>query len=144
VLRIQDRYGAILLTGDISAVVERMLLRAAPTGVRAEVVTISHHGSKDASDPGFVAAARAQVALASAGFGNRFGHPSESVIERWRSAGTQVYVTADTGALRLRLGAHGPVIEARRRTQPRLWDAVRRRARTQTDDARTEDARAED
>ncbi|MGH8079042.1 MAG: DNA internalization-related competence protein ComEC/Rec2 [Lysobacter sp.] len=130
VLRIETRYGAALLTGDIGEVVERDLVRRAglPGGdpLRAQVVLVAHHGSGGSSDPDFVRATGARHALVSSGFGNRFGHPRADVLERWRQAGAAARNTADDGALRVRLGSAGIAVETRRQTHPRLWDATRR------------------
>jgi competence protein ComEC len=127
VLRIETAHGAALLTGDIGEVVERTLLRDRPRDMRVRVLTVAHHGSLSSSDPDFVAATGAQAALVSAGYDNRFRHPAEEVVARWRSAGSQVPVTAETGALHVRLGPQ-LTLQTRRGTHPRLWDAVRRRA----------------
>lgn len=129
VLRIETAHGAALLTGDIGEVIERRLLRDAPRSLRADVVTVAHHGSAGSSDPDYVAATGARVALASAGYANRFHHPTVEVVERWRQSGAQVPVSADTGAVRVRLGAQGVRVERLRQSHPRLWDAVARRAR---------------
>ncbi len=126
VLRIETAHGAALLTGDIGHVIERDLLRREPAAVRAEVLTVAHHGSGSSSDSGFVAATGARVALVSAGYGNRFRHPRPEIVERWQRAGAHAPVTADTGALRVRLEPGGPVVVTERDRHPRLWDAVRR------------------
>lgn len=134
VLRIETRHGAALLTGDIGEVVERKLVREQPRALRARIVTVAHHGSSGSSDPAFVAATGASIALVSAGHGNRFRHPADEVVERWQEAGAQVPVSADTGAVRLRLGAGGVHYDARRASHARLWDAVRRAERLRTPD----------
>ena len=126
VLRIEGRHGAALLVGDIGEVIERELVRRDPDGVRAEVVVVAHHGSGSSSDPAFVAATHARLALISTGYGNRFRHPRPEVVERWQAAGAQVPDTAVDGALRVRLQAGGPRLETRRASHPRLWDAARR------------------
>jgi competence protein ComEC len=126
VLRIESAHGAALLTADIDAVVERELLRRDAGSLRADVVVVAHHGSNGSSDPAFVAATGAKVALISAGYGNRFHHPRPETVQRWRDAGAQVYVTFDTGAQDVRLRSDGIVVQQRRRQHPRLWDAARR------------------
>jgi competence protein ComEC len=128
VLRIESRHGAVLLTGDIGEVVERELVRRDPSGVRAEVVLAAHHGSGGSSDPAFVAATGARLALVSAGQGNRFGHPRADVVRRWQAGGAEVLNTAESGAVRLWLGREGLQVRERRRQQARLWDAARLRA----------------
>jgi competence protein ComEC len=126
VLRIEAAHGAALLTGDIGEVVERMLLNRAAADLRADVVLAAHHGSGGSSDPAFIAATRARLALVSAGHGNRFGHPAPDVVARWRRAGAEVLNTADSGALQVWLAADGLGVRERRVARLRLWDAARR------------------
>lgn len=127
VLRVATAHGSALLTGDIGEVVERRLVREQKAWLRADVVGMGHHGSRGSSDPGFVAATGARVALASAGFGNRFGHPAPDVVDRWRAAGAQVGTSAEAGAVRVRLGKDGLAVRGERASRRRLWDAVQRR-----------------
>jgi len=130
VLRIEGNHGSVLLTGDIGDVVERDLVRRSredpAATVAADVALIAHHGSGGSSDPSFVEATAAEMALVSSGHGNRFGHPREDVVERWRSHGAQVSGTAEGGALVVHMGAEGPRLETRRASHPRAWDAARR------------------
>jgi competence protein ComEC len=65
----------LLLTGDLSAQAETRIL---DTGidVRADVLKVPHHGSAD-TDPDFLAATRARVALISVGADNPYGHPTQ-------------------------------------------------------------------
>ena len=131
VLRIESAQGAVLLTGDIGEVVERALLRHDPGALRADVVLAPHHGSGGSSDPGFVAATGARLALVANGFGNRFGHPRAEVVARWQAHGAEVVETAESGAIRVWLGENGLQVRERRPFRARLWDAARlRRAAT--------------
>ena len=134
VLRIETRYGAALLTGDIGEVVERGLVRRDPASLRADVVMVAHHGSGGSSDPGFIAATGARHALVSAGYGNRFHHPKPEVLERWQQAGAETHDTLEAGALRVRLQAGGIRVEAQRKSHRRLWDAVQRQRRLAGED----------
>ncbi|GAA5008298.1 DNA internalization-related competence protein ComEC/Rec2 [Lysobacter lycopersici] len=129
VLRVESKHGAALLTGDIGEVIERKLLREQQAMLRADVVLVAHHGSGGSSDPGFVAATGAKLALVSSGFGNRFHHPLPDVVERWQGAGAKTADTQDLGALRIRLRQGGPELESERIAHPRAWDAARRHAR---------------
>jgi competence protein ComEC len=139
VLRIEAAHGAALLTGDIGQVVERDLVRRDVAALRADVVLVAHHGSDESSDPAFIEATGAKLALVSAGHGNRFGHPRPEVVERWERAGARVVDTLDAGALRVRLQAGGAALEARRRSQPRPWDAAARLRRLEGEGARGTD-----
>jgi competence protein ComEC len=125
VLRVQAASGAkALLAGDIDGVVERDLVRRERAQLRADVVLVAHHGSKGSSDPAFIAATGARLALVSAGYGNRFHHPSPEAVARWRVGGARVMATLDTGAQRVRLGATGITFQGERAARPRLWDAT--------------------
>jgi competence protein ComEC len=126
VLHIQAGRRVALLAADVDQVIERDLLRRSTSDVRADVVVVAHHGSKGSSDPGFVDATGALFALVSAGYGNRYHHPSPDVAARWRHAGAAVLTTMETGAQRVQLRAAGIDVRTRRSAQPRLWDAARR------------------
>ncbi|HTL15503.1 MAG TPA: DNA internalization-related competence protein ComEC/Rec2 [Thermomonas sp.] len=127
VLRVETAHGSALLTGDIGQYAERALLRRDPDALRSDVVFVAHHGSAGSSDPGFVAATGARLALVSSGAGNRFGHPRAEVVARWCGAGAEVVDTARSGALRVWLSADGLQLDERRASHARLWDAARRR-----------------
>jgi len=89
-------YGAVhfLLAGDIEAGAESRLGPA-----RAQVLKVPHHGSKSSSSPGFIAAVGPRVAVVSAGYRNRFGHPHPAVVERLTAAGIALYRTDRDGAV---------------------------------------------
>ena len=114
------RFGdvAVLLPGDIGRDVERRVARAlAPAPFR--VVKVPHHGSAGSSSRGLVTAARACVAVVSAGRANPFGHPAPAVTARYREAGAMVLETGRDGAI---------VLETDGR-QVELWTAGGRRWR---------------
>ena len=127
VLRIVGGHGGVLLAGDIGHYTERLLLQRDRGRLRSEVVLVPHHGSAGSSDPGFVAATGARLAVVSSGAGNRFGHPRGDVVRRWCEAGAELLDTSRSGALRIWLGAGGLQVQERRVAHARLWDAARRR-----------------
>ena len=128
--RIESAHGSALLAGDIGHNVERKLLAEAGAELRSDVVLVPHHGSDGSSDPGFVAATGAKLALVSSGADNRFRHPRPPVVRRWCDAGAEVLDSARSGAIRVWLGRDGLRLREQRAFQPRLWDAVRRRGET--------------
>jgi competence protein ComEC len=89
-------FGAVhfLLAGDIEEGAES---RLEPS--RAEVLKVAHHGSKSSSSPGFLAAVGPRVAIVSAGYRNRFGHPHPTVVERFVKTGVRLYRTDLDGAV---------------------------------------------
>jgi competence protein ComEC len=88
----------VLFTGDLEMRGERSLLSAgvlSPT----QVLVVPHHGSGTSSTPGFVSEVSPRLALFSVGRGNRFGHPSTTVVDRYRQLGSRVGRTDRDGAL---------------------------------------------
>ncbi|MDJ0873522.1 MAG: DNA internalization-related competence protein ComEC/Rec2 [Gammaproteobacteria bacterium] len=122
VLLVSTGAHSILLTGDIEADAERELLERGLPGA-VDVVVVPHHGSATSSSASFVDATSPQVAVVSAGYGNRWGFPSEAVVERWQSVGAELIDTATAGAVSLRLCARGGVTGLRRdrQTRRRFW-----------------------
>ncbi|HVQ16222.1 MAG TPA: DNA internalization-related competence protein ComEC/Rec2, partial [Vicinamibacterales bacterium] len=72
VLEIVYRDVAILLTGDISAEIEREILPQL-TPAKTRILKVAHHGSRTSSSVELLSAWRPQFALISAGRGNTFG-----------------------------------------------------------------------
>jgi competence protein ComEC len=85
---------AFLLTGDIEEGAETRLA-ASP----AQVLKVPHHGSKSSSSPGLIAALGPRLAIVSAGYRNRFGHPHPTVVDRLLKAGVRLYRTDRDGAV---------------------------------------------
>ncbi|HEL3778749.1 DNA internalization-related competence protein ComEC/Rec2 [Stenotrophomonas forensis] len=126
VLRIASRHGVVLLPGDIGRSTEQRLLQATPAALKADVVLVPHHGSGGSSSAAWVAAVAPRLALVSAGHQNRFGHPRREVVQRWQAQGAEVLATADTGAIRVWLGAQGLQLREQRVHASRWWDAAGR------------------
>lgn len=125
VLRISGAGGSALLTGDIEADAEAALVArgAAP---HADVIIVPHHGSRSSSSADLVRAVGARYAIVSAGADNRWGFPSEVVVERWCTAGAVVMDTARSGATTVRFtpaeGVAAP--SARRLEHRRYWHST--------------------
>jgi competence protein ComEC len=102
VLRVEAPGGRVLLTGDIERGAERELLERAPERLRAEALLVPHHGSATSSTPDFVKQVAPRYAVFTVGYRNRFGHPREDVLARYREAGSAVLRSDTAGAVELR------------------------------------------
>lgn len=101
VLQVQDINNAqsILITGDIEAPIERVLLeynRLNPVNA----LVVAHHGSDSSSSQAFIDTVQPEYALISAGAYNRFNHPSTKVVNRIGTTGAKVFTTAQCGLIR--------------------------------------------
>ena len=103
-LVVRLKYGerTILLPGDAEKQAEfTMLAENAPEFLRADVLKVGHHGSKNSTVPEFLAAVNPQVSIISAGEENPYGHPNPELLKRLEDAGTRVLRTDRDGAVRI-------------------------------------------
>ena len=76
-----------LNTGDASVEVEKRILEATVAdSLRADVLKLGHHGSRTSSAVAWLRAVRPDIAVISAGRGNRYGHPHAVTLARLDSA----------------------------------------------------------
>jgi competence protein ComEC len=94
-----------LLAGDIEEQIDPILLaRGLPP---VDVLKVAHHGSATASTDAFLDAVRPRIAIASAGAGNRYGHPAPSTLSRLRDRAARVLRTDRDGSVELRFDPAG-------------------------------------
>lgn len=118
VLQVQANGERLLLTGDIDRAAEQAML-ASPLAVPTDWLQAPHHGSRSSSSWPFVERLAPRSVLISRGRNNAFGHPHPQVMARYQRLGSQVYDSAEQGAVRLQLGAFTPPEVAR--SQRRFW-----------------------
>lgn len=84
-------YGAfsMLLAGDAEAQTEHRLLTK-DLDLGAKVLKVAHHGSRYASAGDFLNRVKPEIAIVSCGAWNRYGHPSQAVLDRLRAANPNV------------------------------------------------------
>ncbi len=121
VLKVTAAGHSVLLTSDIEAWSESLLLAAHPGELKSDVMLVPHHGSRTSSTPEFIAAVAAPQAIFPVGYRNRFNHPRPDVVERYRASGAALTRTDRDGALTIRLGENGAEIVAERKLRSRYW-----------------------
>jgi DNA polymerase III delta subunit len=104
----------VLLSGDAEIEGQDALL-ASGADLRADILKVPHHGSAY-SDPAFLRAVHAQLALVSVGQGNDYGHPSPLLIAELARLGVAVQRTDQSGdiAVVLDQGRLVPVVHRAR------------------------------
>lgn len=98
VLHIADGDRSFLLTGDIERKVESSLVDGHDP-LASDFLKVPHHGSKTSSSQIFLEAVAPELAVASLGAGNPFGHPAPVVVERYQSDGVRLLRTDRDGAV---------------------------------------------
>lgn len=96
VLRIVYGETSFLFAGDAEIPAEQALLEEGRT-LESTVLKVGHHGSDSSSGEAFLREVRPQYAVISVGQGNRYGHPAESVLQRLRSLGAEIFRTDQQG-----------------------------------------------
>ncbi|MCX7626691.1 MAG: DNA internalization-related competence protein ComEC/Rec2 [Candidatus Sumerlaeaceae bacterium] len=108
VLTVTYKDFSILMTGDAERKAESALLR---DGVpKCDVLKVAHHGSASSTSDDFLNVLSPQIAVISCGRKNRYGHPSQVVVERLNAHGARVYRTDQHGAILIQTDGH--LIEA--------------------------------
>ena len=81
-----------LFSGDAEKETEKDLI---DSGINfdCDVLKVGHHGSNTSSTKSFLDIATPEYAAISVGEGNSYGHPSNTVIDRLESMGTEVFRT---------------------------------------------------
>lgn len=84
-------YGSfsMMLAGDAEEQTEHRLLTK-ELDLKSRVLKIGHHGSKYATSADFLKRVQPEVAIVSCGAWNRYGHPSQAVLDRLRAANANV------------------------------------------------------
>ena len=123
VIHISDGKYSVLLTGDISRKVEK-LLTATPDiakKLKADVIIAPHHGSKTSSSLRFIEAVNPEAVIFSAGFLNRWHMPNKAVLKRYENFNVTPYSTADQGMIQIKMDQQGLEIESYREHINPYW-----------------------
>lgn len=98
VLKLIYRNTKVLFVGDSELPVEERLLET-NADVRADLLKVGHHGSITSSSEAFISRVSPKYAVISVGERNRFGHPSQFVVDRLEERNIKLYRTDQCGAV---------------------------------------------
>lgn len=90
----------MLFTGDIGEYAERRIIRTEAL-LDVEILKVAHHGSRYSSCDEFLQYIRPEAGLISCSASNTYGHPGEETLHRLADAGCRVFITKDSGAVRI-------------------------------------------
>ncbi|TKC82612.1 DNA internalization-related competence protein ComEC/Rec2 [Trinickia terrae] len=121
VLRVSAPGMSALLTGDVDAPSERVLVARARDALRAEVLVVPHHGSKSSSTEPFLDSIDPLVAVFQVGYLNRFHHPDRGVWARYEARGIDLTRSDRDGAVRIEASGGVLALERYRETHRRYW-----------------------
>ncbi|MBC7548923.1 MAG: DNA internalization-related competence protein ComEC/Rec2 [Polaromonas sp.] len=125
VLRISTGLQTALLVGDIEQPQEaRLVAQLSETGgggpLKADILLMPHHGSKTSSSGAFLDAVQPRIALAQAGYRNRFNHPVPVVVARYDERHIRVVASPACGAA-IWQSERPEEVSCQRQNAPRYW-----------------------
>ena len=87
VAKLNYRGITMLFTGDVEEIAEdKMIFEYKNTDfLKCNILKVAHHGSKTSSTDTFLQIAKPQIALIGVGENNKYGHPSQEILERIQS-----------------------------------------------------------
>ena len=95
----RDETGACLARGDVGDI---------------DFLKVGHHGSEISVTTEEAEILDPEVSVASAGEGNRYGHPNEKCVSALEGAGSVFLCTKDVGCVTVRPGEKGPLVSSER------------------------------
>lgn len=103
---------SILFTGDVEEIAEREIISKYQNNLsilKSDILKVAHHGSKTSSIVEFLNIVRPQIALIGVGESNKFGHPSENVINRLKMMEVEIYRTDEDGEIDIYVARDGKI-----------------------------------
>ena len=91
---------SFLFTGDAYKNVEGELINK-KAEIDSDVLKVSHHGSKTSSSEEFIKSVSPQIAVISAGIGNKYGHPHQEVLELLEKYDIKILRTDKDGDIKI-------------------------------------------
>jgi len=89
-----------LFTGDASKSIERKVINK-ESNLNCNLLKVGHHGSKTSTSRELLEAVSPRIAVISAGKDNRYGHPSQDVLEILNDYGIRILRTDQLGDIKI-------------------------------------------
>ena len=77
-------HNSVLFTGDAEGSVENPLVFSG-VNLKADILVVGHHGSKNSTGAEFLAAVAPSIAVIQVGAKNTYGHPTQEVLDRLKN-----------------------------------------------------------
>lgn len=86
-----------LFMGDASKEIEKQLMNT--YDLKADVIKVGHHGSNTSSDAAFLDSLDCRIALISAGYKNKYDHPSTEILKTLDHLHIHTFCTSTNGSI---------------------------------------------
>ena len=106
VIRVEYGSTSVMLTGDAPIEIEDYLVDTYLQYLKSNILKLGHHGSKTSSSEKWLDAVHPEYAVVSAGIGNKYGHPHQSVMQAVFARNIQSSHTGTDGTVTFYLDGH--------------------------------------
>ncbi|MFC1802159.1 ComEC/Rec2 family competence protein [Patescibacteria group bacterium] len=93
---------SFLFTGDSPKSIEKYLVSLDSEVLKSDVLQVGHHGSKTSTSDVFLNAVNPEIAVISVGVDNRYGHPSESILDLLDKFNVEFFRTDQDGLVEIK------------------------------------------
>lgn len=103
---------SILFTGDVEEIAEREIISKYQNNLsilESDILKVAHHGSKTSSIIEFLEIVKPKIALIGVGESNKFGHPSDIVIDRLNLMDVEICRTDENGEVNVYVARDGKI-----------------------------------
>lgn len=104
-----------VLTGDLEAEQEMLLLEGNRLPGRTDFLKVGHHGSSTSTTEAWLRRLRPTEAVISCARKNRFGHPAQEVVRRLKQYGVRTHFTMESGRVSIAADRHPLEVDQYRR-----------------------------
>jgi competence protein ComEC len=106
---------SILLTGDAESFAEEALMKEIPTRLlRSTVIKLGHHGSNTSTGTALLNVVHPELAIASVGADNEYGHPHRETLDKLKEAGVKLLRTDLNGIIHIAFDGAAYTVETER------------------------------
>lgn len=108
VARLSYKNISFMLTGDASMSTEKIILgEFSPAQLHSNILKVGHHGSRGSTSPEFLQAVSPTDAVISVGKDNKYGHPTQEVLNLLSQIGAKVFRTDLLGTILIKCDKMG-------------------------------------
>ena len=104
VLKVSTDKFSVLLSADIEKKAEKQLIKYQKEKLNSDILISPHHGSKTSSTQAFLDAVSPSTVIVSSGFKNRFNHPAQQIVDRYKANNIKLINSNCAGQIVVELG----------------------------------------
>lgn len=100
VMRFSYHVATVMLMGDAEVEAQNKILASEPEDkIKSDILKVAHHGASSAYDQKFLDEVAPQIAVISVGKNNKYGHPTQIVLNALKNMNLRIFRTDEKGTI---------------------------------------------